>query len=115
MDFRRSVFSKLTKTGFWVLALCAVSIVGQRVQASDISGENLFKQHCTSCHAEGGNIIKPDKTLSRKDREKHGVKSSKDIIKLMRKPGVGMTVFDRKDVSDKEAKAIADYVVKTFR
>lgn len=78
-------------------------------------GETAFKEHCAACHADGGNIIKADKTLSRKDREMHGIKTAADIVKLMRKPGEGMTTFDKKTVSDKEAKAIADYIIKTFK
>jgi cytochrome c6 len=33
----------------------------------------------------------------------------------MRNPGPGMTKFDKKEISDKEAKAIAEYVLKTFK
>ena len=85
------------------------------LQAADNTGEAEFKEHCTMCHADGGNIIKADKTLSRKDREKHGIKTAKDIVKIMRNPGEGMTTFDKKTLSDKEAKAIADYIIKTFK
>ena len=80
-----------------------------------IRGGAEFKEHCAACHANGGNIIKADKTLSRRDREKHGIKTANDVIKIMRKPGKGMTVFDKKTLSDKEAKAIADYIMKTFK
>jgi cytochrome c6 len=83
--------------------------------ASPQRGEAGFKEHCTACHANGGNIIKADKTLSRKDREKHGIKTAKDIVNIMRKPGEGMTAFDNQTLSDKEAKAIADYILKTFK
>jgi cytochrome c6 len=38
-----------------------------------------------------------------------------DIVKLMRKPGEGMTTFNKKTISDKEAKAIAEYIIMTFR
>ena len=33
----------------------------------------------------------------------------------MRNPGEGMTKFDAKTISDKDAKAIAEYVLKTFK
>ena len=80
-----------------------------------IDGKKEFQEHCAECHANGGNMIKPDKTLSKKDREANGLKSAKDIIGKMRNPGPGMTKFDRKTISDKEAKAIADYIIKTFK
>ena len=80
-----------------------------------IDGKKEFEEHCVVCHKDGGNMITPAKTLSKKDRTANGVKSAKDIIKLMRKPGPGMTAFDSKTISDKEAKAIADYIIKTFK
>lgn len=103
----------LLAAGFCLLAFSTTAHAAQA--AKKMPGEAGFKTHCAACHADGGNIIRPDKTLSRKDREKHGVKTAKDIVNTMRKPGEGMTVFDKKTVSDKEAKAIADYIMKTFK
>jgi cytochrome c6 len=78
-------------------------------------GEAEFKEHCAACHADGGNIVNPAKTLSRKDRENNGVKTARDIVKIMRKPGAGMTAFDKSIIPDAEAKAIANYIIKTFK
>ncbi len=77
-------------------------------------GEALFKANCSPCHPDGGNIINPAFTLKKKDREAHGVKTAKDIIGKMRNPGPGMTKFDSATVPDKDAKAIAEYILKTF-
>jgi cytochrome c6 len=79
------------------------------------SGEELFKQHCTACHADGGNMVNPKKTLHKKDLEQSGVKNWQGIVKKMRTPGPGMTAFDKKTISDKDAKAIAEYILKTFK
>lgn len=78
-------------------------------------GEELFKKHCAVCHPNGGNIVNPKKTLSKKDREANGFKTTKDLVKNMRNPGPGMNKFDTKTLPDKDAKAIADYVLKTFK
>ena len=77
-------------------------------------GEALFKQHCAVCHPDGGNNINPKKPLHKKDREANGVKTADEIIMKMRNPGPGMTKFDEKTIPDKDAKAIAEYVLKTF-
>jgi cytochrome c6 len=53
--------------------------------------------------------------LDRKSLKANGVKSAKDIIGKIRNPGPGMTKFDEKTISNKEAKAIADYILKTFK
>lgn len=79
------------------------------------TGEALFKKHCASCHPAGGNIINAGKTLKASDLKKSGVKGAEGIIKTMRAPGPGMTKFDKATVSDKDAKAIAAYILKTFK
>ncbi len=76
-------------------------------------GESLFKQHCSPCHP-GGNNVNPHKTLRKKDREANGVKSASDIVGKMRNPSIGMTKFDEKTVADADARAIAEYILKTF-
>lgn len=78
------------------------------------TGEELFKQHCAVCHPDGGNTINPKKTLHRSNREENGIKTAEVLIKNMRNPGPGMTKFDEKSLPDTDAKAIAEYVLKTF-
>ncbi len=100
-----------------MLAVCSFAAAGfaDTKKGEKIDGAKEFKEHCAVCHPNGGNTINPKKTLSKKDREANGVKTEKDIIKNMRNPGPGMQKFDTKTVSDKEAKAIADYILKTFK
>ena len=97
------------------LGLFASAGLADTKKGEKIDGKKEFEEHCVVCHKDGGNMITPAKTLSKKDRQANGVKSAKDIVKLMRKPGPGMTAFDSKTISDKEAKAIADYILKTFK
>jgi cytochrome c6 len=78
------------------------------------SGEALFMKHCSVCHPDGGNIINPQKTLHKKDRTTNNIKSAKDIIGKMRNPGTGMTPFDSNVISDKDAREIAEYILKKF-
>jgi cytochrome c6 len=83
--------------------------------AMDVSGEASFKKYCAACHAGGGNIIRAEKSLHRKDREANGVKTAADIVRLLRNPGPGMPKFDAKSLPEAEAKAIAEYVIDTFK
>jgi len=87
------------------------------------TGEALFKVNCASCHPQGGNILNPKKTLSRKDREANNIISAADIINKMRNPGpvpthpqewAGMKMFDKDKISDDEAQKIAEYILTTF-
>jgi cytochrome c6 len=97
-----------------IVVLCLFFVIAGKA-VSAMSGEAGFKQHCAACHPNGGNIINLQKTLHKKDLDANNVKNAEDIIKLMRKPGPGMTPFDANTVPDKEAKEIANYILKTFK
>jgi cytochrome c6 len=98
-------------------ALFCFVLSGVAISDSDtnISGKAEFNEHCAMCHPDGGNVINSAKTLMGKDREANGIKKPEDIVKLIRNPGPGMTQFDKTTVSDKEAKAIAKYIIKVFK
>ncbi len=91
-----------------------IALTGGKAAGADKTGEALFKQNCAICHVDGGNIVNPQKTLHKKDREANNVKKAEDIVKIMRNPGPGMTKFDVKTVTDKQAHEIAEYILKTF-
>jgi len=84
-------------------------------EKKESDGAKLFQQNCAACHPNGGNSANPALTLHKKDRDAHGVKTANDIVGKMRNPGPGMTRFDAKTISDKDAKEIAEYVLKTFK
>jgi len=91
----------------------AAASTGMADQAQ--TGESLFKQHCAVCHPDGGNIVNPKKTLHKQDREANNVKTEADIMKIMRNPGPGMIKFDEKTIPDKQAKEIAEYILKSLK
>jgi cytochrome c6 len=80
-----------------------------------IDAKHEFEKHCASCHPDGGNVVNAQKSLSKKSLAANGIKTPKDIVAKMRNPGPAMTKFDAKAVSDKEATAIANYILKTFK
>jgi len=97
---------------FVVTALCSMGVAGR---AEEKSGEAEFKEHCAVCHPDGGNIINDKKKLHKKDLLANGVKTAADIVKITRNPGPGMTKFDEKTLSDKEAREIAEYIMNKFK
>jgi cytochrome c6 len=100
---------------FVAVFFISVSVTGfAKGDAANGKGEELFKTNCSPCHPDGGNIINPQKTLHKKDREANNIRKPADIISKMRNPGPGMTKFDKETISDKDAKTIADYILKTF-
>ena len=97
-------------------AVCLFVALGFAKETAMVkAGAELFKKNCSVCHPDGGNIINSQKTLHKKDREANDVKNPADIIKKMRNPGPGMTKFDENMITDKEAKEIAAYIIKTFQ
>lgn len=88
-------------------ALTLASFAGTAL-AEKKTGEALFKEKCASCHPDGGNIVNPKKPLK-------GIKDPREVVKKIRSGGGGMTAFDQKAISDPDARAIAHYVVKSFK
>lgn len=110
-------FSRMMKRVIIAISCCLLSsaYAVTAFAAPQIKGEAEFKDRCAACHADGGNIMNPAKTLSKKDREKSGIKTVNDVIKVMRKPTGEMIAFDKNTLPDKEAKLIAEYIIKTFK
>lgn len=99
-----------------ILAICSFAAAGLcATKGGKIDAKQAFEEHCAVCHANGGNTINAQKPLNKKSLETNGIKNAKGIIAKMRNPGPGMTKFDEKAISNKEAKAIADYILKTFK
>ena len=92
---------------FIALAAFAATAVGAEPAKAD-KGEAIFKEKCAACHPDGGNIMNPKETLK-------GLKDTKKIVAKIRKGGGGMSAYDAKAISDADAKAVADYIVKTFK
>lgn len=99
-----------------MLAICSLATAGLCAsKGSRVNAKKVYEQHCAVCHPKGGNTINSSKTLGRKALAANGIKSAQDIIAKMRNPGPGMNRFDEKTISNKEAKAIAEYILKTFK
>ena len=96
-----------------VVTICLVSAPARAAEGSQ--GEAAFAKNCAVCHPGGKNIINPAKTLSNKTLAANGIRDAADIVAKMRNPGPGMTQFDEKTIPDATAKAIAEYILKTFR
>ena len=108
---------KLAACLFTGLFACSALLVAENTAraASAPSGEAHFKKLCEACHPYGGNVLRPTKNLSRAVRERNGIRTVNDIVKLLRKPGQDMTVYDEKTLSDKDARNIAAYVIGNFK
>lgn len=98
-----------------IITISTILMAGGAGSVLAADGQQLFASHCAMCHPDGGNIVNPTRTLHRKTLEQHGIKGWQGIVKTMRHPGAGMTTFDKQSISDKDAKVLAEYVLKTFK
>jgi cytochrome c6 len=78
-------------------------------------GEKLFTQQCAVCHPQGGNIINPQKSLSKKILAANNIRTEEDIIKIIRNGAPGMAKFDATALADEDVKKIARYILSTFK
>jgi len=79
------------------------------------SGEALFKQYCSSCHPDGGNVSDPGRPLYGSALRRNHITKPEDIVRIVRKPLSRMIRFDESTLSDQDARAIAEYILTTFK
>jgi cytochrome c6 len=98
-----------------VMVFCCAAVTRGQNPAAVSEGEVLFKQYCQACHPGGKNVMNPAKTLFAQDLKKNTIETPEAIVKMIRKAPPGMTSFDEKVISDKDADAIARYILQTFK
>ena len=79
------------------------------------TGEALFLRLCSGCHPGGRNVKYPAKSLDRMTLAANGITEPRDVVHILRNPGPGMPLFDRARLSDREAEAVARYVITAFK
>ena len=81
--------------------------------ASD--GEALFRQYCATCHPNGGNVSDPERTLYGSELKRKHITTAEDIVRIMRNPLSRMIRFDAATIPDRDARAIAEYILTRFK
>ena len=92
----------------------SVSTPAVRLERSP-AGEALFRQFCFNCHPDGGNVSDPKKSLQGSALRENNITNPENIVKIMRNPQSRMIRFDVGTISDRDARAIAEYVLDSFR
>ena len=86
---RRLVFELGGQTAGLLILISTLLIhpIGTIALDTDAGG-SLFKQHCSGCHVNGGNIIRRNKTLRLKALERNGLDNPQAIARVARE-GIG--------------------------
>jgi cytochrome c6 len=74
-------------------------------------GEKLFSLHCISCHANGDNIILPEKNLKKETLEALGMNSQSSLIYQIMNGKNGMPAFGGR-LKEVEIEQISSYILK---
>jgi len=88
---------------------------GANTQEAGRDGKALFKQYCASCHPEGGNVSDPERSLYGSVLKKRHIDTPDDIVRIMRHPMSRMIRFDQATLSDRDARAIAEFILATYK
>lgn len=77
--------------------------------ASSGAGEQLFAQHCSGCHVNGGNIIRRSKTLKLAALQRQGIEGV-EAIAAIAAGGIGQMGGYGAALGEGGAEAVAAYV-----
>ena len=75
------------------------------------AGATVFSANCAACHAGGGNVINPAKTLSSADLEANGKNSSDAIVTQVTNGNGAMPAFGGRLSAD-DIENVAAYVLQ---
>lgn len=74
------------------------------------TGERIFLANCSSCHPQGGNVIKPQIPINGSPK----LKDLKTFVGLIRHPVPPMPVFSPSKLSDQQAEKLYQYLVNVL-
>jgi len=96
-------------------SVAAPSTSASAVRGPSPDGEALFRQYCAACHPNGGNVSDPGRSLRGSALKRNRITTPEDIVRIIRNPLSRMIRFDPATLSDKDARAIAEYILVTFK
>ena len=97
-----------------ILSAAVFALVGavSSVQAADAkAGEKVFESNCTACHANGGNVMKPEKSLKKEALDKSKMNTAAAIATQVTKGGNGMPGFEGQ-LNAKDIENVSAYVAE---
>lgn len=97
-----------------VAAAISVAAAGPVFAADVGAGEQVFNANCAACHANGQNVIMPEKTLEKEALDQYlaGGRSEKSVITQVTNGKNAMPAFGGR-LSDEDIANVAAYVIAT--
>ncbi len=97
----------MNKHLLYTLPMLAIAL---GLNVSNVNANDTFNKYCSSCHSNGGNLMNPKKTLSKKDLANNGVDNIGSISTLVTNGKPPMPAFG-KSLSNEEIANVAKYVM----
>ena len=99
---------KFLLSSIYLIATCLFAVT----TVAEEDGKAIFMRNCSACHMQGGNMMAPDKTLSKEHLEKHDRYSAEAVYQLLKEgvKGTAMMSFER--LGEEKLKAVTDYVME---
>jgi len=106
-------FAQCAKAGA-VAAAISVAAAGPVFAADVAAGEQVFNANCAACHANGQNVIMPEKTLEKEALDQYlaGGRNEKSVITQVTNGKNAMPAFGGR-LSDEDIANVAAYVIAT--
>ena len=87
---------------------------------ADAQGVAIFEAKCAACHASGGNVLQPLKTLKVEALEKNGYAEQGAVVNLLRNgkgqiPKYQGAIPPVSRLTDEELEAVAQFVLETAK
>ena len=105
-------FFLVSKALFLIGLFCIFFLISLPKQLNAIdtdSGKNLFKNHCSGCHINGGNIIRRSKNLKISSLKHNGFDNPKAIAKVARE-GIGIMDGYKDQLGDNGDIIVANWI-----
>jgi cytochrome c6 len=91
--------------------ILALSLACPLMIAGSAGANEVFDKNCASCHSGGGNIMNPDKTLSKEALEANDVNSVDAVKKLVSEGKAPMPAF-KGTLDDTQIADVAAFVIE---
>jgi cytochrome c6 len=106
----RTAISKLIAILSLAIAILNLTCNAPVLAADLANGAEVFNTNCAGCHANGGNIVRRNKTLKLKALTKFGMDSSTAIADIVANGKNNMSAYKER-LSNREIEDVATYVL----
>jgi len=91
--------------------ILALSIACLLMIAGSAGANEVFDQNCAACHKDGGNIMNPNKTLSKESLEQSGM-NSVDAVKQRVSEGKAPMPAFKGTLTDAQIDEVSAFVIE---